>query len=178
MFWEYERNTKLPKMRWNLKPYWRASGTQAEKSAKFGPNWLCVSGAISMMASVFNFHFIHSNFEFLSHLKKVIRTKLNDTKIFHWLLSVTNAPTLLVKHHVWKHIKNMKDTKWIDNIIADSKIAQWLSAPNWVWLIIGVNLNIGYHINHHKNLFMKCYMEKLLKKKLIRKNPKRKDAVG
>ena len=33
-----------------VKPYWRAGGTQAENSAIFWLNWLCVSGAISKMA--------------------------------------------------------------------------------------------------------------------------------
>ena len=49
----YKRNSKLPKMKWNLQPCWRAGGTQVEKSAKFGLNWLCVSGAISMLAQDF-----------------------------------------------------------------------------------------------------------------------------
>ena len=45
-----KRNSKFPKVKKNLKPYWRAGGTQAENSAIFWLNWLCVSGAISKMA--------------------------------------------------------------------------------------------------------------------------------
>ena len=45
-----KRNSKFPKVKKNLKPSWRAGGTQAENSAIFWLNWLCVSGAISKMA--------------------------------------------------------------------------------------------------------------------------------
>ena len=52
-----KRNSKLPKVKWNLQPYWKAGGgaggTQAENSAIFWLNWLCVSGAISMLAQDF-----------------------------------------------------------------------------------------------------------------------------
>ena len=50
-----KRNSKFPKVKKNLKPYWRAGGTQAENSAIFWLNWLCELGAISKM----------ENFEFL-----------------------------------------------------------------------------------------------------------------
>ena len=46
----FKRNSKFPIVKKNLKPYWRASGTQAENFAVFWLNWLCVSGAISKMA--------------------------------------------------------------------------------------------------------------------------------
>ena len=36
----YKRNSKLPKVKKNLKPYWRAGGTQAENSTIFWMNWL------------------------------------------------------------------------------------------------------------------------------------------
>ena len=52
-----KRNSKFPKVKKNLKPYWRAGGTQAENSAIFWLNWLCVSGAISMMAQDY-FHIL------------------------------------------------------------------------------------------------------------------------
>ena len=37
-----KRNSKFPKVKKNLKPYWRAGGPQAENSAIFWLNWLCV----------------------------------------------------------------------------------------------------------------------------------------
>ena len=37
-------------MKKKLKPFWRAGGTQAEKSAKFGQNGLSVVAAISKKA--------------------------------------------------------------------------------------------------------------------------------
>ena len=38
-----------------LGPIWRAGGTQAKKSAKFGQNGLCVLGAISKLGQGMNF---------------------------------------------------------------------------------------------------------------------------
>ena len=57
MILRYKRDSKLPKVKKNLKPSWRAGGTQAENSAIFWLNWLCVSGAISKMAQDY-FHIL------------------------------------------------------------------------------------------------------------------------
>ena len=39
-------------------PFWRAGGTQAEKSAKFGPNGLCMLAAISKKAGFLIFQYV------------------------------------------------------------------------------------------------------------------------
>ena len=52
LLWGYLCNSKLQKTKKLTKPFWRAGGTQAEKSSKFGQNRLCVLAAISKMASL------------------------------------------------------------------------------------------------------------------------------
>ena len=50
LLWGCLCDSKLQKTKKLTEPFWRAGGTQAETSAKFGQNRLCVSAAISKMA--------------------------------------------------------------------------------------------------------------------------------
>ena len=50
MFWGCFCDSKLPRMKFYNQPFWRAVGTQADKSAKLGQNGLCMPADISKMA--------------------------------------------------------------------------------------------------------------------------------
>ena len=50
LFWEYLCDSKLQRMKFSIGAFWRAGGTQADKSAKLGQNGLCMLADISKMA--------------------------------------------------------------------------------------------------------------------------------
>ena len=65
LLWECLSHSKMQKTKTFPGPFWRASGTQAEKYAKSGQNGLCALPSIFKMAQ--GFFFVFYNFESLKH---------------------------------------------------------------------------------------------------------------
>ena len=105
LLWGYLCNSKLQKTKKLTKPFWRAGGTQAEKSSKFGQNRLCVLAAISKMASL-----IFLFFAILNHINIPI-TNFEVRICWTFFSSELPLPTWVVYvYKVWQILKRFAGT--------------------------------------------------------------------
>ena len=114
----YKRNSKLPKKKWNLQPCWRAGSTQAEKSAKLGLNWLCISGAISMLAKDFISFLVNlSSF----YIPKGTFSPLSYPSNFGWIALVDSNQFKISTTST----KNSSQNDFSSNAIFGSRNSSW-----------------------------------------------------
>ena len=118
MFLGYKRNSKLQKRKWNLQPCWRAGSTQAEKSAKLGLNWLCISGAISMLAKDFISFLVNlSSF----YIPKGTVSPLSYPSHFGWIAIVDSNQFKISTTST----KNSSQNVYSSNAIFGSRNSSW-----------------------------------------------------